>query len=329
MNSGKIPLLVVSGPTASGKTRLAIDFAVKLGGEIVCADSMQVYKDMIIGTASPSEEETGRVPHHLFNIISPGESFSVARYLELAKPCIKEIAKRGKLPILCGGTGLYISSLIHNITFDRSIPEMPAFRDALGLLAKEQGNLALWDKLAEIDPQLAKNLHPNNQGRIIRALEVYKQTGITMSEWQRRSRLQESEYITYYISLSYRDREILYNRINRRVDQMIEAGLLDEIRKLAAGGYSGTAMQAIGYKEFAQYLEGKQTLEDAKDHLRRQTRRYAKRQLTWLRREKDIVWLYRDDFESYLPMLISALDNIRKSEMLKTFLSEKNNGEAL
>lgn len=312
----KIPLLVVGGPTASGKTRLAVDLAKHLCGEIVCADSMQVYRGMDIGTASPTEEEKQGVTHHLFDILEPDENFSVALYLELAKKTIADIHGRGKLPVLCGGTGLYISSLIDGIRFDDAIPEMPGRREELRKLARQEGPEAVWKLLDGADPMLAGKLHPNNLGRVIRAIEVYEASGIPMSEWQEKSRQGESLYAVCFLALRYQEREKLYARIDKRVDLMLEQGLLEETETLLAKGYAGTAMQAIGYKELAGYLHGAQTLEEAAEHLKRQTRRYAKRQLTWLRRDERIHWLEPDTFESYEALLDKALAVVGASAIL-------------
>ena len=309
MNIGsKLPLLVVGGPTASGKTRLAIDLAMELGGEIICADSMQVYKGMEIGTAAPAPEERKKVPHHLFGILEPEESFSVARYLELAGQAVREISGRGALPVLCGGTGLYISCLIDGMDFDPLISGNPERRTQLRALAGEKGPGYLWEMLKGYDPKLAKNLHQNDLGRIIRAIEVCELGDTPMSEWQRRAASRESPYNICFLALRYADRELLYRRIDRRVELMLEQGLLDEVRALLDRGCAGTAMQAIGYKEFSAYLRGEQTLVEATEHLQRQTRRYAKRQLTWLRRDARVRWLEPDTFESYQALFEKALE---------------------
>ena len=308
----KQPLLVVGGPTASGKTKLAVDLALRLGGEIVCADSMQVYKGMEIATAAPTQEDRRGIPHHLFGILEPEESFSVASYLRLAGGVIEEIAGRGALPILCGGTGLYISCLIDGVHLVQTSGENPDRRAQLRELATEKGSGCLWEMLNTLDPELAANLHPNNLGRVIRAIEVYEETGLPMSEWQRRSRLRESPYDVCFLALSYTERQLLYRRIDRRVELMLEQGLLEEVRAMAAQGLAGTAMQAIGHKEFAAHLEGKQTLTEATELLKRRTRQYAKRQLTWLRRDERITWLEPDRFESYDQLLEEAARLARK-----------------
>jgi len=309
----KLPLLVVGGPTASGKTKLAVDLAKALGGEIICADSMQVYKDMEIATAAPTPEERGRVPHHLFGILEPEESFSVAQYIRLAGAAIEDITGRGALPILCGGTGLYISCLIDGVELSHTSGENPGRRAQLRELAAQKGHDHVWDILNTVDPELAATLHPNNLGRVIRAIEVYEETGLPMSEWQRRSKLRESPYDVCFLALSYADRGLLYQRIDQRVELMLEQELLEEVKAMAARATSGTAMQAIGHKEFAAYLRGEQTLAEATQLLKTRTRQYAKRQLTWLRRDERITWLEPDSFENYQQLLEKATQLARES----------------
>ena len=311
----KPALLVISGPTASGKTRLAVDLAKVLGGEIICADSMQVYKGMEIGTAAPTPQERQSVPHHLFGFLEPGQSFSVADYLVLARAAIEDITERGKLPILCGGTGLYISCLIDGVSFDQSISQNPQRREALRALAREKGQGHVWGMLKDVDPRLAETLHPNNLGRVIRAIEVYEASGTPMSEWQQRALAQQSPYNFCFLALRYANRELLYQRIDQRVGLMLEQGLLEEVQALLDKNPEGTAMQAIGYKELAGYLSGQQALEEAIEHLQRQTRRYAKRQLTWLRRDERIHWLEPDRFESYDSLLGQALKIVKQSSI--------------
>ncbi|MCL2056768.1 MAG: tRNA (adenosine(37)-N6)-dimethylallyltransferase MiaA [Oscillospiraceae bacterium] len=283
-----IPVLVVCGPTASGKTKLAVQLAIRLGGEVVSADSMQVYKGMDIGTAKPTTEEMCGVPHHLIGIIEPETPFSVADYVTLAQQAICDIRARGKLPVLAGGTGLYISSLIDNIRFAQ-IKSDPDLRKSLEDFAENHGNEALWGRLNENDPELAAKLHPNNRGRIIRAVEVYETTGVNMSEHLRLSRAEPSPYVPFMLGLTFSRREILYERIDRRVDEMIKSGLVEEAREFAARGK--TSGQAIGYKELQPYFAGACTLDEAVENIKRETRRYAKRQLTWLRRDERIRWI--------------------------------------
>lgn len=283
-------VVVVCGPTASGKTRLAADIAEKHDGEVVSADSMQIYKGMDIATAAPTEEEMHGVVHHLIGFFQPTESFSVADYVLLAREAIADIHSRGKLPVICGGTGLYIDSLVENIVFDDTAQDME-YRETLRALAEKEGNGVLLEMLREIDPQSAERLHENNRSRIIRALEVYKISGKTMTRLREESRAVPSEYDACFIGLNYSDREQLYERINLRVDRMIENGLLEEARGYYSQGECPTSSQAIGYKELKPYLDGQKSLDECVEHLKQETRRYAKRQLTWFRRNKAVNWI--------------------------------------
>lgn len=306
----KIPMIAVVGPTASGKTALSIDLALRFDGEIVSADSKQIYRHMTVGTAAPDEEEKRGVPHHLMQFLAPDALFSVAEYVDLAGKCIREINARGKLPVLTGGTGLYVSSLLDNITFFENKSD-PALRKELEELAAEKGNDFVLDELRKVDPELAQTLHPNNLGRVIRGIEAYRLTGITMSEQQRLSRQNPSPYDCCVIGLNYRDRQKLYDRIDKRVHVMMDKGLLDEIRQLIAMGYSSTAAQAIGYKEFFDYLEGKGSLEEAIAKVQMESRRYAKRQLTWFRRDERVNWLYIDDYGDYNELKNAAVQLVK------------------
>ncbi|MBQ1237226.1 MAG: tRNA (adenosine(37)-N6)-dimethylallyltransferase MiaA [Oscillospiraceae bacterium] len=306
----KIPMIAVVGPTASGKTALSIDLALQFDGEIVSADSKQIYRHMTVGTAAPDEEEKRGVPHHLMQFLAPDALFSVAEYVDLAGKCIREINARGKLPVLTGETGLYVSSLLDNITFFENKSD-PALRKELEELAAEKGNEFVLDELRKVDPELAQTLHPNNLGRVIRGIEAYRLTGITMSEQQRLSRQNPSPYDCCVIGLNYRDRQKLYDRIDKRVHVMMEKGLLDEIRQLIAMGYSSTAAQAIGYKEFFDYLEGKGSLEEAIAKVQMESRRYAKRQLTWFRRDERVNWLYIDDYGDYNELKNAAVQLVK------------------
>lgn len=303
-------MIAVVGPTASGKTALSIDLALRFDGEIVSADSKQIYRHMTVGTAAPDEEEKRGVPHHLMQFLAPDALFSVAEYVDLAGKCIREINARGKLPVLTGGTGLYVSSLLDNITFFENKSD-PALRKELEELAAEKGNEFVLDELRKVDPELAQTLHPNNLGRVIRGIEAYRLTGITMSEQQRLSRQNPSPYDCCVIGLNYRDRQKLYDRIDKRVHVMMEKGLLDEIRQLIAMGYSSTAAQAIGYKEFFDYLEGKGSLEEAIAKVQMESRRYAKRQLTWFRRDERVNWLYIDDYGDYNELKNAAVQLVK------------------
>lgn len=303
--SKTIYVLVVCGPTASGKTKLAVDLAKRFGGEIIGADSMQVYKGMSIGTAKPSAEETREVPHHLIDFLEPDSAFSVAEYVRLAKQVIKDVAGRGRLPVLAGGTGLYINSLLDNISFE-NIEADEGLRAKLKSLAEEKGGAFLHEMLAGRDPELAEKLHPNNTGRIIRALEVCELTGVPMSEHMRRARQNPSEYDACMLGLRYSDRGALYERIDRRVDLMLEQGLIEEAKSLFDAGFTGTASQAIGYKELFGYFSGKEPLSEAVENIKRETRRYAKRQMTWFKRDGRIRWFDVDKYEGYDDLLAAA-----------------------
>ena len=291
----KIPLIVVAGPTASGKTSLAIDIAKTLDGEIVCADSMQIYKYMDIGTAKATKEEQAQCPHHLMDIVEPDCEFSVADYTELAHKTISDIVSRGKTPIMCGGTGLYIDSVVNDVEFGEFENDYTLRRE-LEELAKKEGPQKLIDILSKFDVESAKKLHPNNLKRIIRAIEFYKVSGIPISEHQHMTKLKESRYNAVEFIID-RERCELYDRINRRVDIMMNEGLTDEVNMLIGRGYSPelNSMQGIGYKELIAYFDGKSTLDEAVDAIKQNSRRYAKRQLTWFRRNENIHWLSPDN----------------------------------
>lgn len=282
----KIFTVVVCGPTASGKTKLAIDLAREFDGEVVSADSMQIYKGMDIASAKPTEAEKMGVPHHLMDFLEPTEAFSVADYAVLARKAIADMHERGKMPIICGGTGLYINTVVDNIEFDDTGSDH-AYRAELTAIAEEKGAAYLREMLREIDPESAAELHENNQKRIIRALEVYKQSGKTMTELKAESRLHPSPYEPCMMMIDF-DREVLYERIDRRVDLMLEAGLLDEAREFFTHSDYPTAAQAIGYKELKPFLDGEKPLDECVDELKRATRKYAKRQLTWFNKDTRI-----------------------------------------
>ncbi len=280
-------IIVVCGATASGKTALAVELAKIYGGEIISADSMQIYTDMDIASAKATPEEQQGIPHHLLGFLKPSESFSVADYVRLANECARDIFSRGKTPIICGGTGLYISSFVDNITFDDSRCDYE-FREEMERFARENGNGALLEKLREVDPETAETLHENNVGRIIRALEVYKTTGHTISYAKKMSRANPSPYDFIMLTIEYADRSVLYKRIDRRVDAMMERGLLEEARSCFGQPNRPTAAQAIGCKELYPYFRGEKSLDDCVEELKLRTRQYAKRQLTWFRRDKRI-----------------------------------------
>ena len=288
MNKPKI--LCVVGPTASGKTDYAVELALKCGGEVVSCDSMQIYKHMDIGTAKPTADEMKGVKHHMIDLIEPNESFSVARFSEMARECIDDILLRGKMPVLCGGTGLYFDSTINNINFIQMDTD-EEYRKYLESAAKEFGNEYVYKILKRVDEESAESIHPNNLKRVIRALEIYKTTGKKKSELDK-EQLSEPLYEPEITGLM-RDREVLYDRINKRVDIMMEKGLVEEVSELIKMGIDteATSMQAIGYKEIIEYLDGKTSLSDAVDKIKRESRRYAKRQLTWFKRNEKIHWI--------------------------------------
>lgn len=307
-SSTKRRLLVVAGATASGKTALAVALAQRLCGEVVSADSMQVYRDLSIGTARPTEEEMGGVPHHLVGFLPLSERYSVARYAADARAVLEEVYARGRQPILCGGTGLYIQAVTENLAFSEEAgDETLALRARLREELARVGGAEMLRRLASVDPATAARLHPNDGGRIVRALEVYECTGVPMSEWVRRSKAAPPPYDTCMIVLNFRDRAALYARIDRRVDEMLRQGLLDEAREVLQSPAAPTAMQAIGYKELAPYFAGERTLDEAVENLKRETRRYAKRQLSWFRRIEHARTLYVDDYPTADRLIEAAL----------------------
>ena len=290
--SNKIRLLAIVGPTASGKSALAVEAAKALGGEVVSCDSMQIYRRMNIGTAKPTEDEMGGVVHHLLDVVEPDKPFSVAEYVTMAQNAVADISSRGKLPIFCGGTGLYLDALLRG-GFEDTASD-PALRQRLFAYAKEHGAHALHARLSEIDPESAAATHENNIKRVVRALEIFESTGETKTEMDRRSRAFESPYDARVFGLHYPDRAVLYERIGRRVEQMLACGLLAETQALLTEGVfetNATAAQAIGYKELLGYLRGEQTLEEAAEELKTATRRYAKRQMTWFSAKEYVEWI--------------------------------------
>lgn len=294
----KIPLIAVVGPTASGKTGLGVSLALRFHGEVVSADSMQIYRGMPIATAQPSAEEMRGVPHHLMGFLRADERFSVADYVKLAHERVSDIYRRGFLPFLVGGTGLYVTSLLDNVSFTQT-PVNHGVRSFYAELAQREGNMALWERLNAVDPESAGLIHFNNVGRVVRALEFYDSTGMTLAEQKRRSKLVPSPYNPLIIGLTFRERERLYARIDRRVDEMLAAGLLEEAQAYVNNPNLPTSGQAIGYKELAPYFCGEISLDEAIENLKRETRRYAKRQLTWFRRDDRVQWLYADDCENF------------------------------
>ena len=300
-NETKSPrVLCIVGPTASGKTALAVAAAKALNGEVISCDSMQIYKYLSIGTAKPTPDEMDGIVHHCIDFVDPRTPFSCPDYVAAATACANEILSRGKLPVFCGGTGLYLDSTIRGTQFSDK-PEDAAESTVMAELRAEyarDGIDGIYARLAAIDPDAAAAIHKNNTKRVLRALEIYLTTGKTKTAWDARSHTQPPVFDACYVGLDYRDRTVLHDRINRRVTLMLEGGLEDEVRRLYADGYlpdHSTAAQAIGYKEFLAYLRGDMSLSDAADNLRTATRRYAKRQLTWFRRNPAMHWLYPDE----------------------------------
>ena len=284
-------IICVAGPTASGKTRLAVELAKKYDGEVLSCDSMQIYKGMAIGTAAPTIDEMQGVPHHMIGVIPPDEDFSVGKYVELAEPVLQDILSRGKTCVVCGGTGLYADSLL----LGRSFAPCPStgVREALEQEAEQRGIEPLLERLKSIDPEAGAKLHPSDKRRIIRALEVFLETGQTISEHNRKTKLLAPKHEAVWLGLSFENRQDLYDRIDLRVEKMLEAGLLDEIRALLSSGVrpTATSMQAIGYKEYVEALTGGGDLAAATALVQQRSRNYAKRQLTWLRRNEAIHWI--------------------------------------
>ena len=287
----KQKLLVIAGPTASGKSSLAVRLAQRWNGEVISADSMQVYRGMDVGTAKITPEEMDGVPHHLIDVVEPTEEWNVALFQEQACDAIRDIAARGKLPILCGGTGFYLHALLYDTQFAEE-PEQKQIRQTLEARMREEGPEKLHAELRAVDPASAEIIHPHNEKRVIRALEYFQIHGMPISQHNKEQQMKESPYDLCYLALEM-DRQKLYDRIDLRVDQMIEQGLVEEVRRLTEQGLTAgmTAMQGLGYKEILPYLEGQCSLEEAVRILKRDTRHFAKRQLTWLRAEKDVRWI--------------------------------------
>lgn len=289
----KLSVLAVVGPTASGKTALSVELAKRTDGEIVSADSMQIYKGMDIASAKPTKDEMCGIPHHMMDFLSPETPYSVAQYTEAAAQRIREIAARGKLPILVGGTGLYVDSLLSHTQFIEAPTDM-ALRAELDAQFEAVGGAEMLKRLAEFDPESAARLHPNNKKRILRAFEIYTLTGQTLTAALAQSHAVPSPFAPVYIGIAFRERAVLYDRINRRVDSMLARGLLEEAREFYKGSPE-TAAQAIGYKELKPFLDGALPFADAVENLKRATRNYAKRQITWFKRNGRIHWLYADE----------------------------------
>ena len=307
-------IICIAGPTASGKTALAVELAKELNGEVVSCDSMQVYRRMDIGTAKPTTDEMQGIPHHMIDVAEPDEDFSVSRYCNLAAPIVEDIVSRGKTAVIAGGTGLYMDALIQGNDF-APFPST-GVREKLEQEARAQGIQVLYDRLAAIDPEAAGRLHLSDQKRIIRALEVYLETGETITEHNRKTQLLPPRFSPIWLGLDFENRAELYERIDRRVGIMLEQGLIGEIQGLLSSGIPEkcTAIQAIGYKEFVAALNGECTLEEAADQVRQSSRRYAKRQLTWFRRNKSIHWLTRKPGQDREEILTQARQLLQEND---------------
>ena len=303
-------IVVIVGPTASGKTALSVEVAKRLDGEVISADSMQLYRGMDIGTAKTTAAEMDGIPHHMIGVAEPTEAYSAARFMEEADPILQDILARGKTAVIVGGTGLYVDALIQG----REFAPYPSTgkRQALERQADTVGMEAMLERLRRVDPDSAEKLHLKDRKRILRALEVFEETGKTISEHNRETKRMPDKYDPVWIGLSWEPRQLLYDRIDKRVDRMLEAGLLGEIRRLLNSGIprDATALQAIGYKEFLPVLEGKGTMEAAVETVKRESRRYAKRQLTWFRRNDRIHWIYRTEGQEFPEILHEALAHI-------------------
>ena len=308
----KKPLIILTGPTAVGKTKLSIALAKAVNGEIISADSMQVYKYMDIGTAKILPEEMDGVPHHLVDVLSPKEEFNIVLFQQMAKEAMAKIYAKGKIPILVGGTGFYIQAVLYDIDFTES-EEDNSYREELWEIARTKGESVLHDMLKECDPKAAEEIHQNNVKRVIRALEFYKTTGKRISNHNEEQRQKESPYEFLYLVLN-QDRRILYERIEKRIDIMVDQGLIEEVKRLKEMGCHKdmVSMKGLGYKEILAYLEGEISLEEAIEILKRDTRRFAKRQLTWFRREKEPVWIDKGDYESEEEILEDILVMLSK-----------------
>lgn len=305
----KKKLIILTGPTAVGKTATSISFAKRIGGEIISADSMQVYRHMDIGSAKITVEEMEGVPHHLIDVLEPSEDFNVVRFQQMARNAMEEIYSRGHIPIITGGTGFYIQAILNEIDFEDT-EENTKFRMVMNELAEEKGNEYLHEMLRQVDPKSAEQIHPNNRKRVIRALEYYEQTQSPISEHNEQQRTKQSPYQFVYFVLN-RDRKELYERIDKRIDIMLKQGLLEEVKWLASAGYTKdmVSMKGLGYKELLAYLDGECSLEEAIYRLRRDTKHFAKRQLTWFRREREVTWIEMEQY-SDTETLVNALIQI-------------------
>lgn len=312
----KKPIVVLTGPTAVGKTELSIQLAKVIGGEIISADSMQVYKYMDVGSAKITPEEMDGVRHYLVDELEPFDEFHVVKFQEYAQKYLNEIYAHGKIPIIAGGTGFYIQALLNDIDFTEQESDS-AYRKELEVLAEEHGNQYLHDRLKEVDPESAEAIHPNNRKRVIRALEFYQETGRKISEHNAKEQMRTSPYNFAYFVLND-ERSHLYKRIDARVDKMIEDGLEAEVRRLKEMGCTKdmVAMQGIGYKEMLSYLDGSYSLEEAVYIIKRETRHFAKRQITWFKRERDVIWLNKNEFDYKNEAILAYMIKILKEKAI-------------
>ncbi len=312
----KKPIVVLTGPTAVGKTELSIQLAKVIGGEIISADSMQVYKHMDVGSAKITPEEMDGVRHYLVDELEPFDEFHVVKFQEYAQKYLNEIYAHGKIPIIAGGTGFYIQALLNDIDFTEQESDS-AYRKELEALAEEHGNQYLHDRLKEVDPESAEAIHPNNRKRVIRALEFYQETGRKISEHNAKEQMRTSPYNFAYFELND-ERSHLYKRIDARVDKMIEDGLEAEVRRLKEMGCTKdmVAMQGIGYKEMLSYLDGSYSLEEAVYIIKRETRHFAKRQITWFKRERDVIWLNKNEFDYKNEAILAYMIKILKEKAI-------------
>ena len=311
------PLIILTGPTAVGKTALSLGLAKAVDGEIISADSMQVYRKMNIGTAKIQQSEMQGVRHHLIDILDPGEDFNVVLFKKYALEAMKDIYSREKIPVVVGGTGFYIQALLYDINFEDNDNDM-SYREELQTLAAEHGNSYIHDMLAGVDPESAEKIHENNVKRVIRALEFYKKTGMKISKHNEAESQKESPYNFEYFVLND-DRQKLYDRIDRRIDIMLADGLLDEVRSLVDEGYSRdlVSMQGLGYKEMIDYIQERYTLDEAVYTLKRDTRHFAKRQVTWFKREKQVTWVNKNEFDSEADILSFMIERLREKEIIQ------------
>lgn len=325
MMTMKKPLVILTGPTAVGKTELSIKLAKQIGGEIISADSMQVYKGMDIGSAKIMPEEMQNIPHYLIDVLSPEEEFHVVRFQEMAKEALEKIYAHGKIPIVVGGTGFYIQALLYDIDFTENEQDQ-TYRAKLEQLSKEQGAEYLHDMLRAVDPVSAETIHANNVKRVIRALEYYHQTGEPISRHNEEERQKTSPYNFAYFVLND-DRPKLYERIDKRVDLMLDAGLVDEVKELKNMGYTRNmvSMQGLGYKEILDYFSGEITLDEAIYRIKRDSRHFAKRQITWFKRERDVIWLSKEAYEYQDDAILGEILRILSEKRIINTENERGN----